>query len=76
MLEHLGDVIHWDAQYDRVLDAARGTYKLASPRTQLWRAVGQFDNLPAELPTNFGASGTNASLVTLVSKAGYSRRRR
>lgn len=50
MLEHLEDILHWDAQYDRVFDAARGTYKLASPRTQLWRAVGQFDDLPTALP--------------------------
>lgn len=48
--EHLEDILHWDAQYDRVFDAARGTYKLASPHTQLWRAVGQFDDLPTALP--------------------------
>lgn len=51
MLEHLGATLGWDAQYERVFDAARGTYKLATARTRLWRAVDQIDDLPAEMPS-------------------------
>ena len=49
-LEEIGRAIDWDAQYDRVKNAARGVYKTAAPGTWTWRARGQLVRLPPKLP--------------------------
>ena len=52
VLDEIGREIEWDAQFDRVMRAARGLYRTAGPGTPTWRAVGvPLEPLPAELPS-------------------------
>jgi hypothetical protein len=50
-LDEIAHSAHWDAQYDRVLRAARGLYKTTPPSTPTWAKKGSaFEPLQSPLP--------------------------
>lgn len=57
LLDEIGRSIGWDAQYDRVIRAARGLYRSNGAGTPTWRTTGRkLEPLPPRLPTWISAS--------------------
>ena len=51
VLDEIGRAIKWDAQFDRVMRAARGWYRTAGPGMRTWRAAGlPLEQLTSALP--------------------------